>query len=132
MDNNRSEKPLGVAIVICERVITEARSNNKTLISTFNHITAKAFPCRHPQMAVYVALTSGQGEKRIDLVLRRDQETPVIKMGGKVRFLNPNQVIELIFDLRSLVFPRPGVYAFEVLADEEIVLESRFQVTQKS
>lgn len=133
MDNklNQSEKPLGIAIVICERVITDAQSNNKSLISTFNNVTAKAFPCRHAQMCVYVSLTNCHGDKKVDLVLRKDQENPILKMGGKVKFSNPNEVVELIFNLRSLVFPAPGIYAFEVIADEEIVLESRFNVSQK-
>jgi hypothetical protein len=126
--NYQKEKPLGVAIVICEKVITEAQSNNKTLVSTFNHIRAKTLPCRHPRMAIYVALTNGSGEKKVELVFKLGNRA-MMKLGGKIKFQNPNHVIELVFDLRSVVFPEPGLYAFEVFADDEYVFESRFNVT---
>lgn len=126
--NQSTEKPLGVAIVICEKVITEAESNNKTLVSTFNHIRSKTFPCLHSRMAIYVALTNGGGEKKVDLVFKNG-DRPMMKLGGKIKFQNPNHVIEMIFDLRNVAFPGPGLYAFEVFADDEYIFESRFNVT---
>ena len=47
-----TEKPIGVAIIICDKVITEAGTGNKTIVSTFNEIRTKQFPCIHPHMAV--------------------------------------------------------------------------------
>jgi len=124
-----TEKPLGVAIVICEKVIAEANTNNKTLISIFNHIRAKQFPCMHPKMAIYVALTNGNGEKQVQLVFKPVGGETIMKLGGKVKFQNPNHVIELIFDLRSVLFPEAGLYVFEVYADDEFIFESRFNVS---
>src|SRR5712672_2131447 len=92
------EKPMGVAILICDKVITEAETKNKTLVSTFNTIQAKSFPCVHPALSVFVALTNAAGEKTVHLVFSIGQEK-IIKVGGKVKFDNPNQTVELVFNL---------------------------------
>jgi hypothetical protein len=129
---NHAEKPLGVAIVVCEKVITEAKTGNKTLVSTFNNIQANGFPCKHPSMAVYVALTNGTGEKHVLLVFKKaDKNIDIMRMGGKVGFENPNHVVELIFNLRNCIFPEAGLYAFEIWADEEFIFDGRFNVVLK-
>jgi hypothetical protein len=119
-----TEKPLGVSIIICDKVITEAGTMNKTLVSTFNSIRAKAFPCVHPALAVYVALTNTTGEKEVKLVFCKENKR-FTELGGKLMFEHPNKVVELIFNLRNLPFPEAGIYTFEVWADNEYVFESR-------
>ena len=124
------ETPLGVAIVVCERVITEAQTSNKTLVSTFNNIQAQAFPCRHERLSVYVALTNGQGVRQVKLRLKKvSEDATLFSLGGEVKFEDPNHVVELIFNLRNVVFADPGSYSFEVEVDLEYVFESRFNVS---
>ena len=118
---------MGVAIVVCDRVITEIGTMNKTLVSTFNTINSSHFPCAHPSLAVYVTLTNATGEKEVKLSLKKD-EKQFLHMGGKVKFDAPNNIVELIFNFRNLVFPEPGVYCFEVSADDEYIFETRFNV----
>src|SRR5688572_12096920 len=109
------EKPLGKAIIICERVITDAQSRNKTIVSTFNQITAKKFPCKHPQLSVYVALTNGTGKQPVELRFKKEvEEQPLMSVSGEIEFADPNRVVELIFNFREIVFPDPGVYLFEI------------------
>lgn len=128
-----TEKPIGVAIIVCDKVISEAVSNNKTLISIFNTINAEKFPCAHDRMSVYVALSNGQGKKQVSLVLKEisnGNPAPKMRLSGNVQFDDPNRVVELIFNMRRIVFAAPGIYAFEVLADNEYIFESRFNVVQ--
>jgi len=126
-----TEKPIGAAIVICDKVINESPSQNKTLVSTFNTIAAPKFPCAHERMSVYVALTNGQGKKQVQLLLKQAGNTKeIFQISANVDFANPNHVAELIFNIRRIIFTTPGVYAFEVLADNEYIFESRFNVVQ--
>ncbi len=126
---NGTEKPMGVAIIICDRVITETGTNNKTIVSTFNSIHAAKFPCIHQRMAVFVALTNASGVKEVNLVLTHEGKT-IIKFGGKVMFSGPNAVVELIFNLKGVPFPDPGTYCFEVHAGGDYIFESRFNLTK--
>ena len=114
-------------MIVCDKIITEAGTNNKTIISTFNNINAKAVPCIHPRIAVFVALTNTTGEKQIELVLKKDDRN-IVKLGGKANFPDQNHVVELIFNLRNCVFPEQGRYSFEVYADSEYIFERRFNV----
>jgi len=124
-----SEKPLGQAIVICDRIIVDAETNNKTLVSTFNSITAPHFPARHPFMAVYTALTNGAGKKLVELIMRdTSNNNKIFAIRQEFGFANPNMVAELIFNLRNVIFFKPGLYAFEVWVDGEPLLENRFNV----
>ena len=126
------EPPLGVAIIVCERVITEEGTGNKSLISIFNEIHAPTFPCQHERLCVYLALTNGTGKQHIELRLKclsdKIGEEPLMKLVGDIVFPDPNAVVELIFDLRRVVFLRAGSYAFEVHADNQFVFEGRFTV----
>jgi hypothetical protein len=126
------EKPLGVAMVICDRVIIEAGTGNKTLVSTFNTIHSQGFPCLHPRLSIYVSLTNGQGEKNVKLSLRDMNGHSHFDMGGPVRFENPNHVVELVFNIRNLPVPAPGVYSFEISADDEYVCEVKFNAAKQS
>ena len=58
-----SEKPTpsGLAIVVCDQIIEDKATNKKSLIGIFNNIASQTFPCRHPQLSVFVSLTEGHG-----------------------------------------------------------------------
>jgi len=43
---------LCLAIIICNEVIEDKRTNNKTLVGLFSRIGTKAVPCVHPRMFV--------------------------------------------------------------------------------
>ncbi|HTI70554.1 MAG TPA: hypothetical protein VMF06_11350 [Candidatus Limnocylindria bacterium] len=124
-----TEKPIGVALVVCERVIIEDQTKNKTLVSIFNNISVRGFPCRHDRLCAYVALTNGQGTNKVSLVLKLIEDgSKVFSADGQVAFQDVHQTVEVIFNIRDFMFYKPGAYAFEVYADDEYVFESRFTV----
>jgi hypothetical protein len=126
---NGTEKPIGVAIIVCDKVITEVGTGNKTIVSTFNNIRTANFPCIHPYMAVYVALSNSVGVKPINLLLKFGEKT-LIRVGGKITFPDRNAVVEIIFNLVGVPFTEAGAYCFEIHADDEYIFESRFSVTK--
>src|SRR5919198_1052031 len=56
------ESPSCVAIVICNEVIEDKWTNNKTLVGLFNSIAAPGLPAHHHRMFIMVSLTDGRGE----------------------------------------------------------------------
>ena len=126
-----TEKPLGLAIIICDQVITDAESKKKTLVGIFNQVFASKYPAHHPSMAVFVSVTGGTGSYRVGLrlvSLDQPEDCPVIEVPGKIEFKNPNQVFDVHFQLNGVVFPRPGNYQFEFLIDGEMTLMRRLKV----
>ena len=55
------EKPTCIAIIICNEVIEDKRTNNKTLVSLFNGISTPSLPAAHPRLFVMASFTSGSG-----------------------------------------------------------------------
>lgn len=125
-----SEKPLGIALIICDRVITDALTQEKTLVASITNLRAARFPARHPRLTVFVALTNGNGQAdcEIKCVNETEKGEPVFGMKGIVPFTTPMEVVELAFQFNNLTFPKPGLHSIEFLCDGEIVLQRRFSL----
>ena len=59
---SKKPEPEMLALLICEGVIEDSRSKNKTIVSTFNRITSSKFPARHDRLAPFLSMTEGHGE----------------------------------------------------------------------
>jgi hypothetical protein len=125
------EKPIGVAIIICDKVITESPSQNKTLVSILNRVDATDFPHTHERLSVYVALGCGQGNRQISLVIKRVRDgMEISKADGYVELQTPNELLELFFEFKKIVFPEAGSYVFEVLDDNDFIFQRCLFVRQ--
>jgi len=124
-------KPILLALVLCDTIIREAQTNKLSLIGTFNGIFASNFPCTHPSLSVYIAITEGRG--RVPCKLRMtslENNQMVFELPGQIEFGGPTSVGELVFQLQQIQFTTPGVYAIEFWADGEL-LGSRKVSAQK-
>ena len=125
------EKPIGEAIVICDQIITEVGTNKKSLIGVFNSIAGNAFPVQHPRLCVYCAMSNGRGHGTLQLkCIRVEDSSEVARVSGNVNFLDPNAVVELVFNFLNIPFERPGLYTFELGCEGEYLMEKRFTVLQ--
>jgi len=130
-----SEKPnpTGLAIVVCDQIIEDKFTSKKSLIGIFNNIGTQTFPCRHPQVCVFVSLTEGRGECGARLRIVHDETNKVVaEVDGRIDFPEIHTVVELNFNLVGLTFPEPGMYSIEFFCDDALILERRFNVTQIS
>lgn len=125
-----NEAPLGIALILCDSIITDAKTGKNSLIGLFNNINCTALPSVHARFCVFAQLTNGQGKQNIDVRCQslRDEEI-IFQTGGEVAFQNPNQVIEIQFELINLTFPHAGMYSVELEAEGLLLIESRFNVT---
>jgi hypothetical protein len=122
--------PSGLAIVVCDQIIEDKLTGKKSLIGIFNQIGTQNFPCRHPQVCVFVSLTEGRGQCAARLRIVHDESNHVVaEVNGNIEFSDVHVVVELNFNLVGLVFPEPGTYSIEFYCDDALVLERRFNVT---
>lgn len=124
-------KPEGIALMICDQVITEAKTNKKTLVGVFNNVGAPQFPCRHSRMCIFVSLTGGHGQTTTEIrCVNESSEKVLFSAKGNVTFKDPNHVVEAVFELQNVVFPEPGLHSIDVLSDGQLVLQRRFTVAK--
>jgi len=122
-------KPECLAMVLCDDVVEDKRSNNKTLFNTFNQITALKFPAIHPKLVVFLSLTNGHGEVPFDLQFVRDKDDrPLCGLKGTVKFGDPLAVADIVLTMRGLPLPDEGHYCFRLLLAGEPVRERRLFV----
>jgi len=124
-------RPVNLAIIVCDSIIDDRKTGKKTLVGVFNRIAAGSFPCVHHSLSVFVSLTDGRGEYEAELrCVNSATEQPIVEAKGKVGFRNPNDVVEIGFELRGLKFPEPGLYQFEFLCNGEPIGQRPFIVEE--
>lgn len=118
--------PRCLAMLICDYVIRDAVTQNKSLIGIFNTIQAAGYPVRHDRMNVFVALVDGHGAYKSSLRIRHASGQQLVGIDGQIEMKDPLAVVELVFELRGLVIPAPGRYFVEFLCDGELLIDRSF------
>jgi len=96
--------PTGLAIVICDQIIEDKLTGKKSLIGIFNQIGTQSFPCRHPQLCVFVSLTEGRGQCAARLRIVHDESEHVVaEVNGNIQFPNVHCDDALILERRFTV-----------------------------
>ncbi len=122
-------KPIVLAIILCDTVIREQGTNKLSLIGTFNGIFANNFPCTHPSLCVYIAITEGRGRVQCKLrMIGLDDNDMIFDLPGQIEFGGPASVGELVFQLQQIRFPKPGVYSIEFWTGSELLASRKLNV----
>ncbi len=132
--NSGKVKPIGLALIICDQVITDQDTKKRSLIGIFNNVQARQFPCAHPHMCVFVSVTGGHGEVDAEVRCSREgdglDEAPCFALKGRIRFDSPLHIVEINFDLRNVQFHQAGAYRIDLLCDGVPVLQRPFTVKE--
>ncbi|MDD5634395.1 MAG: hypothetical protein PHW46_03865 [Candidatus Omnitrophica bacterium] len=129
----KNPKPVMNAMLVCDKVITEAGSNKKSLIGIFENISALSFPCVHHFLAVYIKLTDAVGKYafRLELIdLEQDVIIGKAELPKEIVIESPLHIHDLVFNLAGLKFPHPGKYEFRIFSNNEICGQKTFLVNQ--
>ena len=110
-------KPMGLAMIICDQVITEAKTNKKSLIGIFNQVFARTFPCRHSRMSIFIVLTGIHNSVKTDIRFDDESGQTLFAAEGQIACENPTQVVEMNFEFNNTMFPEPGQYTIHFMCD---------------
>ncbi|NOY79887.1 MAG: hypothetical protein GXP31_02660 [Kiritimatiellaeota bacterium] len=123
------ETPMGLALLICDVIIEDKLTGKKSLVGLFDRIHARVFPCVHASMAVFVSLTSGHGKYPCEILCRHtDGKTTAFSAKGAIVMPDPSKVVDLVFRLNGVRFPKPGTYWVHFLADEMPIMMRPLQI----
>ena len=127
------EKPIGIAMVICDQIIEDTATQKRSLIGLFNAVYAADFPTTLHKLCVFVSVTQLNGSVTLELVCHNETKgDPILKAVGVAQSSDPNGVLEIGFEFDKMSLPSPGLYCFELLHEGEIVLQRRFNVLRLS
>jgi hypothetical protein len=123
--------PYPLCLLVCEQVIVDETSKNRTAVGIFSDILAASFPAVHPRLAVYIELTNGHGHCALELrLINAATDETLVAVGGAVNFTDPRHVAHLRFNFNGLVFNTAGEYRFQLFAEHELLMERRILVKQ--
>lgn len=127
-----NEIPMGLALLVCDTHIQDKHTNKRTLVGLFDRLFAAKFPCVHPKLSIFVALTSAHGEYDCEVTCRHAIGQHIaFSVKGRVRFQDPLQVVEIPFDVQGVRFEQAGEYWLECKVDDIPVMMRRIFVVQK-
>ena len=119
--------PVVLTLLLCEKVIVDARTQQYSLVGLVSNVNASRFPVRSPNLCIFTEVTGGHGVtgltvRIVDVDERRE---PVVKLDLKLNLENPLAVTQFVFGMPPLVFPEPGDYRLQALSAGSRLLEKR-------
>lgn len=130
-DSIGSERPHCVAMIICNEIIEDKWTNNKSLISLFSSIAAAELPAHHARMFIMVSLTDGRGEWPCILRIESPSGEEIFKAEGSIQFDNPLVVHDLVVEVRGMPLPEAGEYHVGLICGGRPLASRRFTVVQE-
>ena len=127
-------KPEFLSLAICETVIEDKRTGNKSVINIFDQISVPRFPYLFPRLTVFAALSGLHGDVQLRVrLVRLEDDRDVVSGEGMVHATaDPLRVVDLVFALQNVPLEKAGAYAVELYGAGELLARRRFQVVQRS
>lgn len=122
------EQPQCIAIIICNDVIEDKRSNNKSLIGLFNGIMTQGLPCTHPRMYIMASLTGGAGRWPISFRIYGPNNQEILRAEGEEVFNDPLEVKDFVLELLNVPLSEEGVHFVNLFSGNTLLSERRFTV----
>ena len=133
-----NHEPVCIALLLCDQVIEDRTTNNKSFIGTFNQIQVTGVPSIHPRFSVVVSVTDGLGPKHPLKVqiLRTDEDHGEVcdfQVNANLNLKDPLEVTDVIFNVVNFPIKSVGPYLIRVTLGESKALYQRaFRVIQRT
>jgi hypothetical protein len=119
--------PVVLTLLLCEKVIVDARTQQYSLVGLVSNVNASRFPVRSPNLCIFTEVTGGHGVTglTVRIVDVDENREPVVKLDLQLNLENPLAVTQFVFGMPPLVFPEPGDYRLQALSGGSRLLEKR-------
>ncbi len=119
-----SDQPVCVAIIICNEIIEDKRTSNKTLVSLFNSVGVQALPVTHPRLFLMASLTNLRTDLPVSFSIKSPSGREILRVNGAASSGgDPLAVIDLVVEVLGLSLGEEGVHFVDVLTGDAHVVE---------
>lgn len=131
----KATDPKLISFLVCDQVIQDTRTGKKSYVGVFDNINTPSVPCLHPELYVAIVLTNFRGKQNIILEMvfdASDGEKNILKLEGNFQSNDPLQMVDIVFDLKNLIFKGSGKYTLRIVSGDsgEIIASRPFTVTE--
>lgn len=117
-----------IAIVLCNEIIEDKRTNNKTLVSLFHVIATPVIPASHARMFVMASFAHGEGAWPFAVSLRAPSGGEIIRLQGAVEFPSSEAIVDVVLEFRSFPLAETGTHVVDVVVGEKLLASRDFRV----
>ncbi len=128
MNASSDHLPVLDGILLCDQIIEDRLTGKKTLVGIFQEILAVKFPCIHPTLWIYAAISDAEGEYEFELRLLDGESLNMIGTSktGHIRIQNRLQRTEIQIRMDGLPLAKPGQYIFQFLTNGQLIADKPF------
>jgi hypothetical protein len=125
-------KPIVLAMVVCDYYYRDVHTGKSVLAGTFNSINSPAFPAKHGNCAIYLAMTDVANDGRLQLEFKKEDGSFAMKLPPwqVKRPESRRSVVEIGGNINGLPLPSEGEYEFVVLWDDLEVFSRRMRAVK--
>src|SRR6266542_2527998 len=128
-ETSMKQRPIAVALLLCEQLIVDDRTANVTLVNSFSHLVLDGRVGEPQTFGIFVLLTDGLGTMPAELeIVRLDTEEVIYRKQFEVQFQSPLQQVRCLLRVRRCSFPVAGAYQATLLVEGESIALRRFLV----
>ncbi|HZT82302.1 MAG TPA: hypothetical protein VFA26_18890 [Gemmataceae bacterium] len=122
--------PLVRGLTLCDYAIVDQRTGKVSLIGTFVQMFEDSFPSVPRSFCAFIALTNGQGDATVELVITElETDEEIEREGASVTFPDKLTEVQVIFQLKGWSVSSPGWYSVSVLVDGEAIASRPLQAS---
>ena len=133
MSNLSSDKPVCVAIIICNDIIEDKRTSNKTLVGLFDSLAVPSLPAMQPRLFLMASLTNLGENEPISFSVKSPTGKEILHMDGEASSEGERLgTIDLVVEVLGLTVGELGIHSVEVLAGDTLLGSRRFTVQRQS
>lgn len=122
------EQPTCVAVLLCEMILEDRRTNNRSFINAFNAIYAPGMPATHGRLCVLVSMTGVVGEHPITIQIRNPSNAMIVNVTVPMQGTDPVETLDHVVEILNAQFVEYGAHFVDVLCDGHHVGSRRFSV----
>ena len=128
-NTSASDMPLCVAIIICNEIIEDKTTNNKTLVGLFNSISVSALPAMHPRLFFFASVTHIQGDQPLSFTITSPTGKEILRADGAVSSGGDiGAVIDLTLQVLGLTVGEEGMHSLNVVSGQTVLGSRSFSV----
>ncbi len=120
--------PICKAILLCDRVIHDSRTNTNSIIGIRDVFRMRRFPTGVASVSAFLQLVGGVGRYNISIEVRELQGNRMIARGQGIwmEFRNRLRPTDVVITIEPFRLPEPGDYEFAIYANGEQIDSQRF------
>jgi len=119
-----------LALIVCDSIYAEVPNGTKpALIGLFTLVQARSYPVTHPKMCVLASVVGAEPGMVFKLEIAPEEGgEPIVSVEGVApNNIGLDDVFEMHFELRSVVFPAPGQYLVKYWGGSAVVVQRRLK-----